>query len=412
MQLLTLLLFVLFAVFVFLIFCKGGFTEMLTPNPYVISWEAPTYSGGDSSCCSYEWQICSDETCLTIVDSGKVAKGEPLTASTTKLDWQNTYHAWVRANNSAGLGEWTKLTFKTGDGVIDEVVIAEEINPDGTISIPLTTASTKISIWSKLSGAPLTNPNAYLGISYVTINRLVGTGPTRTQVRKFSVPLTAGLLPNTGTATSNIFYGTYSMVYSDSLQTNDSVDIDIYISQVGTPPEVTETTSTFAVIVVAPGSVTSLKTNYTPPIWSSVSDQISSLTPAGPSVSGITRDKCQELCTINPDCKFFWYDNVLNKCDQQAITPTVGSVAILATSDPGPYTQYKIFNDASFAPIVPNYLSTANSVQQCIGAISASWKENAHSGNFTPPDKNGNSCFVNYSHPQSATPNVRTYIKP
>jgi hypothetical protein len=431
MRLLTLLLFILFAIAAFLLFCKGGFTEMLTPSPYVISWEAPGYSGGDSSCCSYEWQICSDENCTTIVDSGKVAKGEPLTASTTKLDWQNTYYVWTRAINSVEPGEWTKLTFQTGDGVIENVVIAEEVtasaNGVGVVGFPLTIASKKITIWSKLSGGANKTPNTYVGTAFVTINRLVGAGPTRTPVDKFSVALPWISQDGPDNTKLNIFLGSSPI---EGLQVDDLINVDIYISQPGVPPEVSESITTFVVVPVAPGSVTSLKVNYDPPpasafppMWSSIPSQLKSQNPAGSSVSGVTRDKCQQLCADNPDCKFFWYDSVLNKCDQQAIAAAPGgqpllTAAFITSNDSGDFI---VLPNSTFAPMVPDsatleadYVACSNKMLNCTGVncrggLCPGVDCEVQSGWFQTGISTGKNCFSIKSQSPS---NVRTYVKP
>lgn len=409
MKLLTLLLIILtiFLVGYYVFGCGRNIFEFLTPNPYIVSWQSPSYTGGsDSNCCSYDWQICSDAECQNIVDSGTVPKGTgtpppTISASTTKLDWSNTYYAWVRAQNSAGPGDWSKMQFSTGDGKINSVVIAETIAQDGTITLPLTSSSKSISVWAKLSEAPVTSPNTYIGICGVTI-----AGNT------FSVPLTAGV--DSDKATSDIFYGTASLP-AGGVKTNDTVSADIYISKTGSPPEVTEVITSFVVIVVAPGAVTSLKVNYSPPNftppppppfvpWESIPVEIVDSESGGGS--GQTLEECQLACSSDSNCKFYSFNESTGQCRTRSLISATGYNSAIGTGKGG----YVAFQNMNF-PLgdqAPFQILSVGTPTDCFSAMATKDSSNVYSANFVPGSP-GQQCLL-YQSP--VNPNVKTYIKP
>ena len=126
---------------------------MFVSGKYVIQWKAPSNNGGDSSCCGYDWQVCTldDKTCSKPVDSGSVKAGSPLKAYTSKVDWGVTYNVMVRANNKYGDGPWSTAQLKAGGGVFQTIVMAEKIGQSGNIIIPASSTSKNLMIWASIS---------------------------------------------------------------------------------------------------------------------------------------------------------------------------------------------------------------------------------------------------------------------
>lgn len=169
MKLTTLLVIVVSILVLTYIYC--GKLEFFTPNPYNISWQKPSDNGGDGNCCNYEWQVCSDSDCKTIVDSGKAnGQGNIITVQTSKLDWNTAYTISVRASNMFGPGEWTSSTLSTGDGVLSSIRFAVTFDQDGNITAPLSAGSRNISIWSSMDQGAV-SPNDLNASALVVVKR-------------------------------------------------------------------------------------------------------------------------------------------------------------------------------------------------------------------------------------------------
>lgn len=150
-------------------FC--GKLELFTPNAYIISWQKPTDNGGDQNCCNYEWQVCSDADCKTIVDSGKAGgTANIITAQTTKLDWNTKYNIQVRASNRFGPGDWVSASLSTGDGVLSSIRFAVAFDKDGNIITPISEGSRNISIWTAMNQG-VVSPNDLNASALVTVKR-------------------------------------------------------------------------------------------------------------------------------------------------------------------------------------------------------------------------------------------------
>jgi hypothetical protein len=151
MKLLVLILIVGLILLGFCLFRKNY--EPFIDGKYVLEWTQPQNTGGDPKCCGYDWQICEleDKSCAKPVDSGSVKQGSALTASTTKVDWGNTYNVMVRANNMYGSGEWTTVQLIAGGGTLESVVFGQEIDKDGNVTIPVSASSTQVMVWAAIS---------------------------------------------------------------------------------------------------------------------------------------------------------------------------------------------------------------------------------------------------------------------
>lgn len=129
--------------------------EPFIDGKYVVEWTQPQNTGGDPKCCGYDWKICEleDKGCTKPVDSGSIKQGSALTASTTKVDWGNTYNVMVRANNMYGSGEWTSVQLVAGGGTLESVVFGQEIDKDGNVTVPVSASSTQVMVWAAIDAS-------------------------------------------------------------------------------------------------------------------------------------------------------------------------------------------------------------------------------------------------------------------
>lgn len=254
MKLLTLLLIIALVLFLFYLFGSGNPFEFFTPKPYQLAWLPPSNNGGDSGCCNYDWQICSDVGCTNVVDSGSTRE---LSALTTKLDWATTYNIWVRAGNVSGKGDWTKVQLSTGDGVVSSISVGAELSPDGTVKVPLSAGNGRnISIWTSLSKGSI-DPNTLTGDCVVSITR------GGTLLLSKILPLKASL-----TGTVDVFAGDFASAGFPlvDFQKGDVVSADVTIRDANSIV-VTEAIQDTTVTKTVPGGVTGITLQYsaTPP---------------------------------------------------------------------------------------------------------------------------------------------------
>lgn len=167
MKLVNLLIIILAILVAYYLMCH--MREKFTPGDYVLSWTSPTDNGGDPTCCSYDWQICSDEKCTNIVDSGTVSKTN---ASTTKLDWDTTYTVMVRAVNKFGKSGWATASLSTSPYSVGKVVMAQSLDASGGILTPFEPGKNTISVYAELNIGDDQSPIAsYNCRAYLTVNR-------------------------------------------------------------------------------------------------------------------------------------------------------------------------------------------------------------------------------------------------
>lgn len=248
MKLLTLVLILLLVLLAAYMLC-GSSLDFFTPSPYILSWQPPTDNGGDPGCCGYDWQICGDNACATIVDSGST---RATSIQTTKLDWATTYNVWVRATNVSGQGPWTKAVLSTGDGVVSSVAIGASLTPTGPPLPALSAGPGKnIAVWTSLSKGSVL-PNTLKGSAKITITRSGVTQPA------MLIPLESSV-----TGTVDVFDGDLSSsgVPLVTLLKGDVVTADVLIFTSG-GEIVTEATSSVTITTMVPGSVTGLSLTY------------------------------------------------------------------------------------------------------------------------------------------------------
>lgn len=252
MKLLTLVA-ILVLIFVgYLIFYKT--LDFFTPSPYVLSWIAPSNNGGDPNCCGYDWQICSDEKCTNVVDSGTT---KSTSVETTKLSWATTYTVQVRATNISGPGEWTSASLTTGDGTVSSIVIGSKISSAGVIQTPLSAGpSQNIAVWTSLSKGSV-SPNTLQGYAQLTITRGGVAQPP------LVIQLSSKVLGEIDIFQGDLISANWSSVV---LNQGDTVTADISIFT-STNEIVTEATASTTVTTTVPGNVTGLSLVYsaTPP---------------------------------------------------------------------------------------------------------------------------------------------------
>lgn len=249
----------IFLVIFILLFFIVSSKDYFTPNPYIISWQAPSNNGGDPKCCEYDWQICSDVLCRNVIDNGHIDFGKPLSAQTTKLDWATTYNVWVRASNTAGLGDWTKVQLSTGDGVVSSISIGEEINSDGTVKIPLSASGgINVAVWTSLEKGSV-NPNDLVALCDISATR------AGTSLFKHIISLESSTLGNV-----DVFKGDFATAKIPliAFQKGDIVSANVYIAD-SKGNVVTEATQSTTVTKSTPGGVSGITLRYSmapPPI--------------------------------------------------------------------------------------------------------------------------------------------------
>lgn len=252
MKLLTLLAILVVILVFYLLFYKT--LDYFTPNPYVLSWNAPTNNGGDPNCCGYDWQICTDATCKTIVDSGTTTK---TSAETTKLSWATSYTVQVRATNVAGSGAWTSANLSTGDGTVSSVAIGSAISEDGIVTSPLSAGPAQnIAVWTSLSAGSV-SPNTLVGYAQIIITRGGKAQPA------IVMELVSG---NKGAV--NTFEGDILSANGQTVLINQGDVITVVVSIFTSAQQiVTEATASVTVTTTVPGNPTGLALTYggTPP---------------------------------------------------------------------------------------------------------------------------------------------------
>lgn len=229
----------------------------VTPNPYLISWQKPTDPGGDPNCCNYDWQVCSDADCKTIVDSGQEGGGtwspSIISAQTTKLEWNTKYTIQVRALNKFGPGEWVSASLSTGDGVLSSIRLAVAFDSNGNTVTPITEGSRNISIWTIMNQGAA-SPNDLNSSALVTVKRgdnivlqqRLGLTGTYDQTEKWDV-----------------FTGDFASqnLPPFTFQTQDIVSATIMVwDQKGNV--VTEGSEGITVTIGAPGNITGITLSY------------------------------------------------------------------------------------------------------------------------------------------------------
>jgi hypothetical protein len=149
------LIFSLVLLLIIYIFFDPRVERFLTGSPsvgsYLLSWTAPSNNGGDSSCCSYAYQVClaSDTNCTS-----PVLKGTTSSTSFTfpSPSWNNSYVAMVQAINSVGGGPWSSVSFETGNGTLSAAVFGQQLSSSGQVQVPLNTSSTQAMIYVGMTG--------------------------------------------------------------------------------------------------------------------------------------------------------------------------------------------------------------------------------------------------------------------
>jgi len=245
MKLITLVLFITAIIIAYLI-C--GKTEFFTPNPYMIFWKPPADDGG-VPITSYDWQICSDEKCATVVDTGNVTATNALT---TLLDWNKNYFIQIRANNMFGNGGWTTANVSTGDGVAS-ISVASNFDATGKIITPLSVGpSQNIAIWTSV--ADISDASANLNANaLVTVNR------AGTNVIIERVPMYAG----TKQGANYIFAGNFAAqgIPLPAIQSNDKVTAVVMVwDEKGTVQ--TESSFSYTVTQSVPSNVGMISLEY------------------------------------------------------------------------------------------------------------------------------------------------------
>ena len=235
----------------------GHTKENFVPGKYVITWQAPASNGGDPTCCSYDWQVCSleDKTCSTPVDSGKVSA---TTASTSKVSWGDTYNVMVRANNKYGPGSWTSVQLTAGGGVMESVVFGESISTSGQVLVPLSSSSQTVQVWTNTPSGSSISPNTRVA----TISWSI--------VRGGSIYFNRSLTMNSSlNGSSDIFMLSYPLLYPISLQDGDVIKAYIYVTEQNGNP-FADIQGSVQISGSVPGAVTGLKWTYVPLEGSSV----------------------------------------------------------------------------------------------------------------------------------------------
>jgi len=241
------------------LFC-GKFKEAFgTPNPYIISWSVPGDDGGDPDM-SYDWKICSDAGCATVIDSGTnipaLTTSTPIPASTyattSKLDWNTTYYIQVRANNMFGSGVWTTATLSTGDGVA-AISIASSFDSNGKPVVPLSVGPAQnIAVWTTLINGSV-DPNTSNASALITIVR--GGATVLTQ----RLPLSAtGLLNKIDT-----FHGDFESanISLPAIENGDKVTAVVLVWDSNGNVQ-TESSAEFTVSQTVPGNVSGIALTY------------------------------------------------------------------------------------------------------------------------------------------------------
>lgn len=248
-------LLILIVGFVILLFClyKHHFSEPFVPGRYVIAWQIPKDKGGDPQCCGYDWQVCTleDTKCANPVDSGSIPspQGVPV-ASTSKVNWGDTYNIMVRAKNSAGTGPWTTAQLTAGGGTLSAITIAQSIAADGTVTTPLSPNSTQVMVWASIAQNQSVSPNTMKAIATVTQIR---GGKTIDSV-------------NNEAMVSGVSGGqdTFTLTLTGlSIQVGDVFKAYIYV-QTQDGSAFTDGQGSLSISVSAPGSVTGITWAYMP----------------------------------------------------------------------------------------------------------------------------------------------------
>lgn len=229
-----------------------------TPNPYKISWQAPANNGGDPKCCSYDWQICNDAACTSIVDSGTTSE---LSVETKKLNWTTTYNIWVRASNISGKGDWTKAELSTGDGTVKSIVLGEKIDNSSGQLIKELSASVPINVmvWASLDKGSV-DPNTLVGTATVTAVR------SETQLFSHVIPLKSSTMGNTSTFYAD-FASASPTIPPVVFQKGDIIYADVYIADNKGNVVTEHVSNQIPITKTVPGGVSGITLTYsmTPP---------------------------------------------------------------------------------------------------------------------------------------------------
>jgi hypothetical protein len=308
------------------------YTEEFTPSPYVISWQAP------SGCtdCSYDWKICSDDSCNTIIDQGNTKE---LHTQTSKLDFANTYSIQVRANNKYGSGEWTKGTFSTGNGVLSAISIGSFIDNDGQFVKPILAGQpSDLMIWTTLT-TTLTVP--------ITLEALITVTKDDKLVTKWIIYM---LETPTKDKKSLGYFGslTGSKYDTYTFDTGDVINVDITAWDAN-GNVVSEITGTTTVSQSGPGTVSSLKFGYaaiqkeTSP-WFPFYNTWLGGNKIGNDTTG-TLDQCLAACINQSSCDYAYYQTGNQTCSLYQMTPVSDDVTTIAALKNTPNTgnQYKVY---------------------------------------------------------------------
>lgn len=245
MKLITLIC-IFVAIVIACLFCRH--TEFFTPNNYTVSWTAPSDDGGEPIT-SYDWQICSDDTCHTVITNGTV----PTTSfDTGALDWNTTYTVQVRANNMFGPGIWTSAKISTGDGVA-AISIASAFDASGKIVTPLSVGpGQNIAIWTTLTNGSQT-PNDFNASALVYINRGFNT------ILTVRVPMYPGAMQGA----LDTFEGDFATqgITLPAIQANDKVTAIVMVWDNKGNVQ-TESSFEFTVTQTTPSNVTGISLTY------------------------------------------------------------------------------------------------------------------------------------------------------
>lgn len=293
MHLLILLAILVIAILIYNMMC--GSIEFLTPSPFVLSWTGPQgidtgCQGTDCGCCTYDWQISDSNN--KMVDSGTTA-ANVTTVSTTKLDWVQTYTVKIRASNKYGPGEWTSTTLSTGTYQLSGLVIADMVNPDGTVAYPIGIGSS-IAVYTKL--VPNNKPGL---LAFTTIN-IVRSGKT------IPVVTSEYSLENTG---GYFYYTVDKDSMSASLQEGDTVYADVLVTDPDRKTTISEITGSIVITGGTPGPISSISLTYsptTPPVtpFYSYPNLTYSGSALGNTITGTVED-CENACQNGNGCDYF-----------------------------------------------------------------------------------------------------------
>lgn len=360
MKLLVLLVILVVIVLIYSMYC--GTIEFLTPSPYVISWSAPAMTGGNgSNCCTYDWQVCADTACKTIIDSGTTASNVT-SASTTKLDWGQTYTVQVRANNKYGPGAWSQSSLTTGNGTLSQVTIGGTVTPSGTVVWPLS-AGSSIGFYTILNSG-FTPGERLNGSVWATITR----GSTVYTICPEGAAPPCSQIPMVSSSDGSFFVniGTDSLPVAATM-IGDIVNVDILITTSDYKTVISEITATATVSGSVPGTVTSISISYAPknvpakPSWYQVNAKYYNGTPIT-NVTGTLED-CETACESNSSCDYlrYYYDS--------------GTCVLLENPAATGWTGFWYDSSNDFATrvdsgnrndnVVPNGNTTATSLEDC-----------------------------------------------